>query len=98
MLCGTHLEAGTIVGMNAAVIHHDKSIFGEDAASFRPERWIESDEEKIKLMDRHLMTVSAALLSLYRNCSDSNTSSAMVLERVLGKTSLLWKWESLFHF
>lgn len=98
MLCGTHLEAGTIVGVNAAVIHHDKSIFGEDAASFRPERWIESDDEKIKLMDRHLMTVSDTLLSLYWNCFDRTISSAMVLERVLGKTFLLWRWENLFHF
>ncbi|KAJ5363950.1 cytochrome P450 [Penicillium cataractarum] len=56
VLCGTHLEAGTIVGVNPAVLHHDKSIFGDDAAVFRPERWIEADEEKIKLMDRHLMT------------------------------------------
>ncbi|KAJ5719166.1 cytochrome P450 [Penicillium malachiteum] len=37
-LCGVYLEAGTIVGMNPAVIHHDKSIFGDDAAKFRPER------------------------------------------------------------
>lgn len=57
VLCGVHLEAGTIVGINPAVIHHDKSIFGKDAAVFRPERWLESSEEEVKRMDRHLMTV-----------------------------------------
>ncbi|KAJ5365242.1 cytochrome P450 [Penicillium concentricum] len=55
-LCGVHLGAGTVVGINPAVIHHDKTIFGEDASVFRPERWTESDNERIKLMDRHLMT------------------------------------------
>lgn len=53
-----HLKQGTIVGINPAVIHHDKTIFGDDADAFRPERWIESSEAHIKLMDRHLMTVS----------------------------------------
>ncbi|KAJ5897370.1 cytochrome P450 [Penicillium tannophilum] len=56
VLCGVHLKAGTIVGINPAVIHHDKSVFGEDAAVFRPERWLESSEEEVKRMDRHLMT------------------------------------------
>ncbi|OJJ66033.1 hypothetical protein ASPBRDRAFT_79448 [Aspergillus brasiliensis CBS 101740] len=55
-LCGVQLESGTIVSVNAAVIHHDTSIFGEDAALFRPERWTESDEERVNFMDRHLMT------------------------------------------
>lgn len=57
-LCGTHLPAGTVVGVNAAVIHRNRDIFGDDADQFRPERWI-CDEEKIKQMDRNLLTVSA---------------------------------------
>lgn len=57
-LCGTHLPAGTVVGVNAAVIHRNRDIFGEDANQFRPERWV-CDEEKIKEMDRNLLTVSA---------------------------------------
>lgn len=57
VLCGSYLDGGTIVGINPVVLHHDKTIFGEDAADFRPERWIESDEKDIKNMDRHLMTV-----------------------------------------
>ncbi|KAJ5315081.1 cytochrome P450 [Penicillium atrosanguineum] len=56
VLCGVPLSAGTIVGMNPAVVHHDKTIFGDDAEAFRPERWINSSQEQIKLMDRHLMT------------------------------------------
>lgn len=56
-ICGVHLREGTIVGMNPAVIHRDQSIFGEDAETFNPERWLGSDEAHIKNMDRHLLTV-----------------------------------------
>ncbi|RAH55932.1 cytochrome P450 [Aspergillus piperis CBS 112811] len=55
-LCGVHLAAGTVVGINPAVLHHDTSIFGDDADEFRPERWIESTEKQVKIMDRHLLT------------------------------------------
>lgn len=56
---GKHLPEGTIVGMNAAVIHRNKEIFGEDADTFRPERWM-GEEERVKVMDRHLLTVSVS--------------------------------------
>ena len=59
-LCGVHLQEGTIVGINPAVIHHDRSIFGEDAEKFNPERWLGDDEDQIRNMDRHIMTVSIA--------------------------------------
>ena len=62
-LCGAHLQPGTIVGINAAVLHREKSIFGEDAAQFRPERWTECNDEHGKFMDRYIMTVSLAALS-----------------------------------
>lgn len=61
-LCGVHLDAGTVVGINPAVIHLDKEIFGDDAAEFRPERWTYGADERVKLMDRHLMTVRCYLL------------------------------------
>ena len=60
--CGYKLPAGTNVGINPAVIHHDTSIYGEDAAEFRPERWTESSAERVKVMDRHLLTVSQDIL------------------------------------
>ena len=37
-ICGQYLKGGTIVGVNAWVVHQDKTIFGEDAASWKPER------------------------------------------------------------
>lgn len=95
-LCGTHFEAGTIVGMNAAVIHRDKTIFGDDADQFRPERWINSDEEQIKLMNRHLMTVSSFKFHKKDTFLTWLFSLVMGLEHVLEKTYQLWKWANLF--
>lgn len=58
-LHGVHLPEDTIVGVNSWAIHRNKSIFGEDVHTFRPERWIEGDEEAIKEMKRNLFTVSS---------------------------------------
>lgn len=95
-LCGAHLEAGTIVGINPAVMHHDQSIFGEDAASFRPERWTESSEDQIKLMDRNLMTVSQLRLAPVSPLANW-CSLDMGLEHVLGRISPSWKWASWYR-
>jgi cytochrome P450 len=55
-ISGKLLPEGTIVGMNPAVIHRNQQVFGEDADFFRPERWL-GDGEKVKLMERTLLTV-----------------------------------------
>ncbi|KAK4247369.1 cytochrome P450 [Corynascus novoguineensis] len=55
-LHGVYLPEGTVVGVNAWVLHRNKDVFGEDVHSFRPERWIEGDEAKIKEMKRNLFT------------------------------------------
>ena len=57
-ISGIHLPEGTVVGINAWVLHQNKDIFGKDAHQFRPERWIESDPEQLKRMRRNLFTVS----------------------------------------
>ena len=77
--CGTHIREGTILGMNPTVIHKDTTIFGEDAAIFNPNRWLGPDEEHIKRMDRHLMTVCC-------RCSNKHPRKAVVcslLTRIL---------------
>ncbi|KAK5994301.1 Cytochrome P450 monooxygenase cicH [Cladobotryum mycophilum] len=69
-ICGVRLRPGTIVGINPVVIHHDKSIFGEDATDFNPDRWLGSDHERIKYMDRHLFTFGYGS----RSCIGKNIS------------------------
>lgn len=58
VLCGVSLPGGTNVGMAAPVIHQDQSVFGKDAEDFRPERWLDTDQEKVKLMDKSFLAVS----------------------------------------
>lgn len=62
-ICGVNLPGGTIVSMSAPVIHHDESVFGTDAGTFRPERWMEASPEQLKIMDRSFFAVSLPVLS-----------------------------------
>lgn len=43
--------------MNSWVEHRNTAIFGEDADSFRPERWLTDDVERLSYMNRHWMPV-----------------------------------------
>lgn len=44
---GVSLPEGTTVGINPWVLNRDKSVYGEDADEYRPERWIGlTDEQK----------------------------------------------------
>lgn len=52
-LCGKFIPGGYIVGCNAAVVQQDKKIFGEDADSFNPDRWL--DQERANHMDKYMM-------------------------------------------
>ncbi|GIZ48492.1 hypothetical protein CKM354_001155000 [Cercospora kikuchii] len=51
-LCGYHVPAGTCVGINAWALHRDTSIWGPDADTFRPERWL---EEGASVLERSFM-------------------------------------------
>lgn len=42
---GRFVPAGTIVGMSAWVVHMNKDVFGQDAESFNPERWLQAEGE-----------------------------------------------------
>lgn len=59
VLAGTHIPGGWRVGLNPAVVMHNKEVFGEDAGLFRPERWLEADPEQRKLMDKCMMHFGA---------------------------------------
>ncbi|KAK7425512.1 hypothetical protein QQZ08_007953 [Neonectria magnoliae] len=54
-ISGKFFPAGTIVGINSWVEHHNRSIFGEDADVFRPERWLTTDADRLSMMSRHWM-------------------------------------------
>lgn len=44
------VPGGVCIGYSAYAMHHSKEIYGEDADAFRPERWFESDPDKLKSM------------------------------------------------
>lgn len=44
-ILGHFIPAGYRVGINAAVVQYDTSVFREDAAKFNPSRWIERERE-----------------------------------------------------
>ena len=57
-ICNKHFEPGTIVGINAWVAHRDESVFGPNAGMWDPNRWLCEKEDRRKLMERSLLTVS----------------------------------------
>lgn len=58
-LCGKYFKAGTVLGVNAWVVHKNREVYGEDADIWNPARWTEADQEKRKEMDRTLFAVSS---------------------------------------
>ena len=54
VIAGEWFPPGTRVGMNAAVVQRDKSIFGDDADDFVPKRWLGPDTAR---MERYMLQV-----------------------------------------
>jgi cytochrome P450 len=46
------LPGGTSVGICQLGVQNRKDIFGDDTEIFRPERWLEDDEDKLAMMVR----------------------------------------------
>lgn len=69
VLCGSFIPGGYWVGMNAAVVQLDVSIFGHDADQFRPARWLEPEATN---MDKHMLVFGAGT----RTCIGKNISLA----------------------
>ncbi|EMC96656.1 hypothetical protein BAUCODRAFT_34036 [Baudoinia panamericana UAMH 10762] len=69
-LCGYYFPEGSVVGVNAWVLHYDTGVFGPDAAEFRPERWLESDAETLARMNHsHLPFGLGARTCIGKNVS-----------------------------
>jgi cytochrome P450 len=69
-LCGKFIPGGTVVGMNAWVLHRDQRVFGSDADVFRPERWLEAEPDRLKLMEQTFLSVSLLISAqLYAACT-----------------------------
>jgi cytochrome P450 len=58
-ISGKFIPGGTVVGCQIDAIHRDHAVYGKDSSVFRPERWIEADEEQRRRMDRAFLGFSA---------------------------------------
>ena len=63
-ICGEYLPTGTNVSISAPVLHINKEVWGSDAEEFRPERWIDADAERTKVMDRNFLAVCSPCLKV----------------------------------
>jgi hypothetical protein len=90
-LCNRFLPAGTNVGITAPVIHHNKDIYGNDADDFRPERWIESSEEELKVMDRYFLAVSTKIPSQFNRINLSSPIVANYLTNIISIVRLRYQ-------
>lgn len=67
-IAGHQLPAGATIGINSWVAHYNPSIFGADAHIFRPERWLEAEQEKgeqYQKMEANYLPVSPHSLIRY---------------------------------
>ena len=46
---GSLIPAGTEMAASPYIIHRNRTIFGDDADTFRPERWLESAERNARM-------------------------------------------------
>ncbi|KAH8654015.1 pisatin demethylase [Tricladium varicosporioides] len=51
---GCFIPGGTEIGISFWALERNKEIFGEDAGLFRPERWLEANENRLENMERTL--------------------------------------------
>lgn len=73
-VCGRYFPEGTLVGISPWVVHQDKGVYGEDADVWRPERWIEADEEAMGAMQRTFFVFgSGSRTCVGRNIGRLNT-------------------------
>ncbi|KAL4915852.1 putative benzoate 4-monooxygenase cytochrome P450 [Aspergillus aurantiobrunneus] len=77
-LCGEFLPQGTIVGMNAWVVHRDEGVFGAAPERWRPERWLVGDEGAVQRMENSLLTFGHG----HRSCIGKNISHLEVYKLV----------------
>ncbi|KAJ6091455.1 hypothetical protein N7467_003424 [Penicillium canescens] len=68
-IAGRHFPQGTVLGVNAWVIHSDENIWGKDVHEFRPERWLVG-KEQVAFLDQHFLAFGVGA----RTCIGKNIS------------------------
>ncbi|GAA5969021.1 hypothetical protein JCM21900_006346 [Sporobolomyces salmonicolor] len=87
VIAGHYFAAGTEVGMSPYVFHRRKEAYGDDATSFRPERWLDASEEDKKVLERNLISFGSGS----RVCIGKNIS-LMEITKVVPTLLYKYKW------
>ncbi|OJJ30776.1 hypothetical protein ASPWEDRAFT_117503 [Aspergillus wentii DTO 134E9] len=88
-ICHQYLPPGTVVGINAWVLHHNEDIY-PDPESFIPERWLDSSADKLREMEQSFFAFGGGS----RTCIGKNIS-LMEMHKVLPQ--LLRTFEIRLH-
>ncbi|RYP64512.1 hypothetical protein DL769_006650 [Monosporascus sp. CRB-8-3] len=90
-IAGMFFPEGVSVGCLPSAIHRNVKIFGEDAHSYRPERWLTSDHERLKQMEAAHMGFSRGR----RNCLGQNIA-VMQMKKVIPALVMKFKLSLLY--
>ena len=88
-ICDQWFKGGTVVGINPYVANRHKGTFGEDAETWRPDRWLGLGDEGHRRMEQRVLTVSSGDVGT-RVIADGFTSSALVGASVWERTLRCW--------
>lgn len=99
-IAGEWVKGGTIVGCSAWVLHHRKEVFGEDVETFRPERWLVSDEKGMsrEAEEKRIKEMNGTMLHFgmgARTCIGKNISLLEIYKLV---PSMLRRFEVRLSF
>lgn len=83
---GHFYPGGTIVGVSPYIVHRDRSIWGQDALEFKPERWLNINEEQRRHLERNFFSFGGGA----RQCIGKNISM-MEITKTLPR--LLWHFD-----
>ncbi|CAN9426650.1 unnamed protein product [Alternaria alternata] len=87
-LCGQFIPEGYTVGINAAVMHFDRRVFGQDADIFNPDRWM--DPVRANQMDKYMMSFGGGT----RTCIGKNIA---LIELHKLSPQLVWNYHFEFY-
>lgn len=80
-ILGKTLTPGTIVSVPGYTLHRHKSVFGEDADEFRPERWLE--ENTAEMRQAFIAFSVGPRCVIYVSCASKSACSQIIfVERV----------------
>ncbi|KAI1866522.1 hypothetical protein JX265_007823 [Neoarthrinium moseri] len=87
-IAGMFFPEGTSVGCLPSAVHQNTKVFGEDADTYRPERWLTADREQLRQMEATHMGFSRGR----RVCLGQNIA-IMQMKKVIPALVMKFKFE-----